>query len=380
MRAREFVEDVQKLKGRIIKSLSKKPEMDPIFSKVYKVLVGEPISTRIKNYITARRDKDAIAAIEYLDDIIPALGTVEEVKQFLDDFKKSNYDFISIEKLCPPNGMSSASHLSDIVDNKFGKKLFDKLSSGYRGKNDAGPGEAALAVLSPNITYAQGASTEDYGKGGDIIVQGVGKVEVKGGKGGRLVGRVNINQDGMATVLGGYLPPKKVAQPKVKKSKKIKQPIKPPVQNAPLSTNAQSAVDRFVSNLRKDQPEPDEPLNEDVTQSSISATWLSSPLPPEFPKEEFMRAATLSWFGEVRDDLVKAAGTPGFRRLWLNSMFELYKEYAGWSGILFLSHDVYQYAILGDQIPDNYVSSWGLLYYPKSKQSRDMCPQIVPRL
>jgi hypothetical protein len=59
-------------------------------------------------------------------------------------------------------------------------------------------------------------------------------------------------------------------------------------------------------------------------------------------------------------------------------MYESYQKYAGWTGILFINKGAYQYTVSGDQIPDNNVANWGYVYYPKSKQPRDMAPQILP--
>lgn len=383
MRFKEFFYEDVDLKNRVIRGLKKKPDTDPIFSKVYKVLVGEPITTRINNYVKIRGDKDALAAVSYLDRTIPTLGDVSEVKAFLDDFKKSNYDLISVNKLCPKSGMSSAEALSNVVENSFAKKLFNEISVNYKGKNDAGPGEAALAILSPNITYAQGATVDDYGRGGDIIVNGVGKVEVKGGAGGRLVSRVNLDQSGMAEILQGYKlfkykKPKDVTAKRSKKQPTTKQPE--PVE--PLSSNVQSAISNFLKSRNEPQvQEPQDQLDEDSAgMASITAFRMSQPLPEDFPAVEFVRAASVAWFGEVRDHLIKAIGTPEFKRLWFNDIFDAYREYAGWTGILFVTDVAYQYTVTGDQIPDDYIASFGTLYYPKSKQSRDLAPQVKPKL
>jgi hypothetical protein len=358
MRAFEFLNEDPVMKQRVIRSLGKKPDDDPIFTQVYKVLVGEPISSRIKNYVTARGDKDALAAVDFLDKIIPTLGDANEVKQFLADFKKADYDLIDIKQLCPAEGMSKVSQLSGIVTNQFGKKLFDSIHDGFKGKNDAGPGEAALAILSPNITYAQGASTDEYGRGGDIIVKGIGKVEVKGGAGGRLVSAQGIDQKGMTAALGSF----QLTKPVGKKALKAQQAQQTPAPTVPTPAPTQST-----------QTEATE-----TAAAGISATRLSKPMPEGFPADEFMRAACQAWFGEERLELINAVGKPEFRRLWVNAMYESYQKYAGWTGILFINKGAYQYTVSGDQIPDNNVANWGYVYYPKSKQPRDMAPQILP--
>jgi hypothetical protein len=353
MRAFEFLKEDPVIKQRVIRTLGKKPDEDPIFLQMYKVLIGEPISSRIKKYVEARGDKDALAAVDFLDKIIPTLGDANEVKRFLADFKKSDYDLIDITQLCPAEGMAKVSQLSSVVTNQFGKKLFDSIHDGFKGKNDAGPGEAALAILSPNITYAQGATTDEYGRGGDIIVKGIGKVEVKGGSGGRLVSLQAIDQKGMAAALGSFQLTKPVGKKalKAQQAQPISQATPTPVQTEATETAA----------------------------AGISATRLSKPMPEGFPADEFMRAACQAWFGEERLDLINAVGTPQFRRLWVNAMYESYQQYAGWAGILFINKGAYQYTVTGSQIPDNNIDNWGYVYYPNSKQPRDMAPQIVPK-
>jgi hypothetical protein len=363
MRAFEFLNEDPIIKQRVIRSLGKKPDEDPIFRQVYKVLVGEPISSRIKNYVQARGDKDALAAVDYLDKIIPTLGDANEVKQFLADFKKSEYDLIDIKQLCPADGMTKVSQLSDIVTNQFGKKLFDSIHDGYKGKNDAGPGEAALAILSPNITYAQGATTDEYGRGGDIIVKGIGKVEVKGGAGGRLVSAQGIDQKGMTAALGSF----QLTKPVGKKALKAQQ-AQPTPQT--ISQPTQQATPAPTQNTQTEATE--------TAAAGISATRLSKPMPEGFPAEEFMRAACQAWFGKEKSELISAVGKPEFRRLWVNAMYESYQQYAGWTGILFINKGSYQYTVSGNQIPDNNIANWGYVYYPKSKQPRDMAPQILP--
>lgn len=338
MRAYEFLTEDPALKSKVISALQKKPEEDPVFSYVYKVLVGEPLSGRIKRYIEARNDPNATAAMEVLDQIIPTLGDTKEVKAFLDKFKKPDFDFISIKNLCPADGMKSSADLTSIVSDPFAKKLFNELQNRVKGKKDAGPSEAALAIMSSSIMFAPSASKSDNAKGGDLIVNGVGRVEVKSGTGGRLVGAEKLDQQGMTTALGSF------------------RPTKPP-------SNKSDQTDNSVP----------------VEYQGIRPDYLSRTLPAEFPKEQFMRAACLAWFGEERPEIIKAAGTSSFGREWFNAMYRQYKEYAQFNGILFLTGDKYQYVIDGSQIPDSYIVNKGYVYYPKSRQTREMSPQVVPK-
>lgn len=365
MRAFEFLTEDPQIKSRVITRLQKTPDDSPIFPQVYKTLVGEPLTGRIRKYIEARGDADAKAAIDHLDKLIPTLGDANEVKAFMSKFPKpegqdSAYDFIKLDVAFPAEGMSAPAPLSSIVDDGFAKKLFDKLIDFKGGKNDAGPGEAAMAIMSPNITYAQGATVDEYGRGGDLIVAGVGKVEVKGGGGGRLVPFKTIDQKGMAQVLANV----NMDKPETKKS---------------LADKAK--YEKLLAKSKETgSPPPIPPKDEGPKKmAGITPLFMSSALPADFPKEEFIRAACQAWFnGANADALIEVAGTAEFSRVWLNACYSGYKEFAGFQGILFLSPGYYQYTVSGSQIPDSSIQKTGYIYYPGTSQPREMAPQVIP--
>jgi hypothetical protein len=179
MRAFEFLIEDARQKSIVMRQLGKMDAEAPIFNDVYKQLINKPLGGRIENYIKARGDQDAIAAVKWLLKTIPTLGNSDEVKEFMEKFQDPNFDPINIKSLTTT--MTSPAPLANIVTDNFVKKLFDQLHLDFKGKEDAGPGEAALAVLSPNITYSSP---------GDIRV-GSNKVEVKAatkasGKSGRI--------------------------------------------------------------------------------------------------------------------------------------------------------------------------------------------------
>lgn len=364
MRAFEFLTEDPVMKSRVLTRLQKTPDESPIFPQVYKTLVGEPLAERIRKYISARGDADAQSAIDHLDKLIPTLGNTDEVKEFMAKFTKKPgqdkaYDFIKLDVAFPKAGMKSPASLSNVVDDGFAKKLFDKLVL-FKGKNDAGPGEAAMAIMSPNITYAQGATVEDFGRGGDLIVTGVGKVEVKGGGGGRLTPWKGIDQKGMGIALGNF----SLDAPATKKSQAEK-------------TRYEKAVAKATAAGLPVPPVPAETPKKKM--AGVRVSFMSKPLPEGFPKEEFIRAAADVWFGGAyADDLIKVAGTPKYARVWLNACYDGYRNFAGWQGILFLSPGAYQYTISGSQILDSDVNDWGYVYYPGSSQPREMCPQVIP--
>ena len=194
MRAFELLNENPQLKRQVVKTLNKLPDENPIFQDVYKRIVGTPLANRIDAYINNRQDQDAIRAMKWLVSAIPTVGNAAEVKEFLSKFKDPNYDFINTKALAPSSGMTSPGDIGSLVSDPFAKKLFDKIFQEFSGKGDAGPGEAALAILSPNITY---------GAPGDIVVNGR-KIEVKASRGSGKAGRIwdsPIDQKPMVAIL-----------------------------------------------------------------------------------------------------------------------------------------------------------------------------------
>lgn len=367
MRAFEFLFEDPVMKSRVLTRLQKTPDDSPIFSQVYKTLVGVPLTNRIREYIKAREDKEAKDAIDHLDKLIPTLGDTNEVKAFMSKFTKkpgqeTAYDFIKLNVAFPAKGMTAPAPLSNIVDDGFAKKLFNSLVD-FKGKNDAGPGEAAMAIMSPNIRYAQGATVEEFGRGGDLIVAGVGKVEVKGGTkgGGRLIPWKGIDQKGMTIALANFSfekgETKKDQAAKLKYEKAVAK-AQATGQPAPLPPEAKAKK----------------------TMAGITPNFMARPLPEGFPTEEFIRAACQVWFnGSNAEKLIAVAGTSAFLTTWLSACYNGYKEFAGWQGVLFLSAGSYQYTISGSQISIDNVNNWGYVYYPGTSQPREMCPQVIPK-
>lgn len=195
MRAFEIITEDAQTKRMVLKTLNKMPDDASIFPQVYKQIIGEPLGNRMTNYINTRGDQDAIKAAKWLVQTIPTLGDAKEVKEFISKFAKPEFDPINTKALIPSGGMQQPAELLSIVTDPFAKKLFEKIFHEFGGKTDAGPGEAALAILSPNITYASP---------GDISVNGV-KIEVKASRSAKgAAGRVwdmPINQKPALDVL-----------------------------------------------------------------------------------------------------------------------------------------------------------------------------------
>jgi hypothetical protein len=194
MRAHEIITEDAKVKSMVIRSLNKIPDDSPIFNDVYKQIVGKPLGNRLDAYINTRGDQDAINAVRWLITAIPTLGSAQEIKAFIGKFADPKFDPINVKALAPKAGMSGPADIGSLITDPFAKKLFDKIFQEFAGKGDAGPGEAALAILSPRITYSSP---------GDISINDV-KVEVKASRGSGKAGRIwdmPLNQKPMAIIL-----------------------------------------------------------------------------------------------------------------------------------------------------------------------------------
>ena len=311
-----FEADPDVMKDRVLRLLNKKAAEDPIFDKTYKLLVGKQIAGRIENYIAAHKDPDiGKEEMAWLVKTIPSLGEISEVKQFVKDWNEGQ-EFINISKLIPAEGMTSPVALTDIVPDGIPKRLFVLLTRENFTKSDAGPAEAALAIMSKNITY----STE----GGDLIIGGK-KIEIKsGGKGGSSGGgriyndKHYPNQKGMAEVL----------------------------RKAGITAN-------------------------------VSVMAASKPLPEGFPTREFAIAASNAFFGKVVPEVVSTMGTSEFRAVWNNLMYSDYQRVAKHEGILIIGPTTYQFITNGEQLMSVRQTAKGMLYYSNMKQPRELGIQIA---
>lgn len=319
MRFKEIiVEDEAKKKERVIRTLQKKKAEDPIFDKAYKLVVGPAVDARIKNYLIAHEDPDVGAeAISFLIKVIPNLGTFEQIKDFLEKWNRG-VDYIKIEKLIPSKGMEDTAPIEAVVEEGIARNLFQELStkSSGLGKSDAGPAEAALAIMSERITFPKTP-------GGDLLIDG-NEIEIKGGGksiksgGGRIWGKERLNQQPMTDVL-----------------------------------NETSYAGKNVTVVAGTKPFED-----------------------DFPSEQFIKACCNSWFKKEVPAVIKSFGTPSFRKAWNIAVYDHYKTYAGHQGILIIGAANYKYIVSGEQLFNTRQSSAGYLYNPNTSQDRDMAPQV----
>lgn len=159
----ERAEQVASLKKNII-DMVKSTEEDVVLNRVLKVLKSGNLDQRVVNVLST--DADAKAFLKKITDSIMHIeAPVEEKDEFLKNFTKG---IVDTKKLL--NGRTQT--IEDLVGPGFNTELFKDLSVKLASQG-VGPGELALAVMSPNIKWSGRVSG-----GGDIIVNGK-PVEVK---------------------------------------------------------------------------------------------------------------------------------------------------------------------------------------------------------
>ena len=151
------------LKKNII-GLVKTTDETPVLHKVLKTLKAGNLDERIHDLL--KSDADAEGFIKQITDaIINSDAPLEEKNEFLDKYPKGIVDTSLLLD-------GSAHTFDEIVGKGFPADLFAQLSTSLVSQG-VGPGEVALAVLSPDIKW----SGREAG-GGDIIVDGK-NIEVK---------------------------------------------------------------------------------------------------------------------------------------------------------------------------------------------------------
>lgn len=162
---------VKSLRSQIKKSVDKEEDVE-VLNRLISVLESGNLLDRLEAKL--KTDQDAKKMYHHLAKVIVNLpGTLEEKEKFIDGYEKG---YVNIKKLLSKNRQIP---LSEIVPDPFAYTVFNELKD--ISAVGVGPGEFALAALSPDIK-----SVGQTGGGGDLIIKGI-KVELKGAKesGGR---------------------------------------------------------------------------------------------------------------------------------------------------------------------------------------------------
>lgn len=171
---REFIDILQKLtesdesdtsviKNAII-DMVKTTDEKSILRKVLKTLEAGNLDDRIHDVIST--DQDARLFLKQITDaIVHSEASVQEKNEFLEKYPKGIVDLSLL--------LDGEPHtFGEIVGEGFPEELFTKLSTALVSQG-VGPGEVALAVMSPKIKWSGRAAG-----GGDIIADGK-NIEVK---------------------------------------------------------------------------------------------------------------------------------------------------------------------------------------------------------
>lgn len=162
----------EELKDLIVSRL-KSEEDRAMLDKIYQALEKSTLDERIKGALSV--DEDAKSKLEiFAGMIMNTDGSYLEKNKFINDFSKGD-GFIDVDRLLQRG--QALEFESWIVGDDFVKRVFYNLFD--YSPAGIGPGEYALAVLSPRI----GAS----GRGsdaGDLLIDGSNMCEVKAIKGG----------------------------------------------------------------------------------------------------------------------------------------------------------------------------------------------------
>ena len=185
----EETESGSDIKKTII-GLVKTTDEPPVLHKVLKTLKAGNLDERIHDLL--KTDADAERFIKQITDaIVQSDAPLEEKNKFLDKYPKGIVDTSLLLDGSPHS-------FDEIVGEGFPADLFAQLSTSLVSQG-VGPGEVALAVLSPDIKW----SGREAG-GGDIIVDGK-NIEVKTSvkSGGRWINarKANMNMPAIKSAI-----------------------------------------------------------------------------------------------------------------------------------------------------------------------------------
>jgi len=108
-----------------------------------------------------------------------------------------------------------------------------------------------------------------------------------------------------------------------------------------------------------------------VRQASDPGVWEE-----DFPLKEFAKIVSNVWFKKIVPSVVNSFGTSDFRAHWNNAIYDHYAKEGQHSGILIIGVTTYKYIVNGAQLLNTHQTSPGSVYYPASKQTRELAPQI----
>lgn len=179
-------QDIRKAKEQIIRTISgldaSNEQQAEILDRIWKVLNRDDVGEKVTKAFSATLADEKISKQErnlIMRNLTEILGNLsadyKSMTAFLDKLEKGGV--VNINALSRP-----LSTFEQVFDgDPVAIQAFRRLASYGSGKNQKGPGEYALAMLSNQISLKDG--------GGDLSIKGMGEVELKasvGTSGGRL--------------------------------------------------------------------------------------------------------------------------------------------------------------------------------------------------
>ena len=176
--------EIEQVKQMLLKQIKNEQEL-AVLKKILKVMKDAGIDDKIAKVL--KTDQDAKPIVQRLvADIMNTEGTVAEKEHFANNYTKG---FINLDAILTPNQKISTRQIlqnemppdpnnKEQKQTSFVSAVFDFIARNYAPQG-VGPGEVALAVLSPNILRVGGGKESI----GDIKVSHNGKdyyVEMKG--------------------------------------------------------------------------------------------------------------------------------------------------------------------------------------------------------
>lgn len=159
---------IKGLRSQIKKTVDKVDDTDTL-NQVISVLEKSNLLARLE--VKLKTDSDARKMYHHLAKVVVSLpGSLDDKQRFIENYEKG---FVKTNKLLTKNRRVP---LSEIIPDKFAFSVFDELKD--ISVLGVGPGEIALAALSPDIR-----GVGQKGGGGDLLVKGV-RVELKGAREG----------------------------------------------------------------------------------------------------------------------------------------------------------------------------------------------------
>lgn len=195
--------DIRKAKDEIIRTISgldaSNEQQAQILDRIWKIINKDDVKSKVDTAFATTLADEKISKQEranILRNLTEILGNLsadyQSMMAFLDKLEKGGV--VNINALSRP--LSSFEQVFD--GDSVAIKAFIRLAGYGAGKNQKGPGEYALAMLSNKISLKDG--------GGDLSIEGMGEVELKAsvGKAGGRLGHGGLAQKDARAALEKY--------------------------------------------------------------------------------------------------------------------------------------------------------------------------------